>query len=129
MAKIAYDESEWPIVVMRFPSEWTTAEYVASFELLEKLLAKSVRFAAVSDTIGSQIPNAHERKLSADFLTKNDAELRRNLVGWAVGADSVIARGAVTAIAWMRPPSFPLASFATLAEAKVWCREQLALER
>ena len=125
MAQIEVDERDFPIVVLRFPASWTHSEYAATFARVEEILNRKKRCAFVSDTRGSAIPDAHQRKMSAEFFEKNDAVTREILAGWAVVADSVLARGAVTAISWLRPPNFALKTFSAMPEALAWCRERI----
>jgi hypothetical protein len=125
MSAIVVSSSAWPLVVVHFPPKWERADWDASIEEVRALLARGERFALISNTIGSQTPNASERRRTADFFEANEAALRATVAGWAIATDSVLARGAITAITWLRAPPFPSATFATMAQAEAWCRAQL----
>lgn len=67
----------------------------------------------------SPIPNAAWRKR----IAKSTMELRSSPT-FAVVSESALARGALVAINWLRPPPFPTDAFGTFDEAVAWSERQ-----
>jgi hypothetical protein len=119
------DDAAFPVVVMRILGEYTDAEQSAFLEELEQLLRRRTRFVGVLDLSRGGGATALQRKRWADWIAAHDAELRRWVPGMSLVISSMLVRGMVTAVFWLRPMPIPTKTVETLAEAKIWARSQL----
>jgi hypothetical protein len=127
MSHIGWDAQKSPLLVCRFPSEWTDQEFENGMVELLDILAKAERVGLVSDTTGSGKPTAKQRRFTADSIARNEELFRTRVAGWAVVVDSPVVRGIVTAITWIHSPPFPLIMLPTVREAEEWVRTQLSI--
>lgn len=105
MAEIIVDDSRWPILRIRFPAEYTQAEWSAH---VVKVLAAARRgqpFVIVNDARKAQGPNAKQREELA--RSTQDRYFRAHIRAVAIIVDSPVLRAIATAISWISPFPFP----------------------
>lgn len=119
------DESEWPILVVRWPNELTLAEVDEHFEEMLALALRGGPIAVLVDMTGAGIPPAHHRQHAAKKLAEVYAESGDRIAGVAHVIRSPLVRGVLTAVYWVSAPPFPKEVFGTRAEALDWCRSRL----
>ena len=127
MARIRWDHQKSPLLICRFPAEWTDQEFENGLTELLDILAKQERVGLISDTTGAGRPTAKQRRFVADSVAKNERIFRTRVAGWAIVVDSPVARGIIRAINWMHPAPFPLIMLGTMREAEEWVRAQLSI--
>src|SRR5690606_27472498 len=84
-----------------------------------KLTARRERFVVITDTtLIAEVPSALVRKQLAALLNEPEfaSEMRRYQVGAGLVVDSVVIRGALTALLWLWTPPAPIHHARTLAE-------------
>jgi hypothetical protein len=113
------DRRRYPLVVMRFGRTFSDAAWQEMAEHLVDLV-KQGPYGLVSDTRGSATPTPLQRRWVSRYYAEHDREIRANLLAAAVVGDSVIARGVLTALQWLRPLPHPLQVVATLSEGEEW---------
>lgn len=86
---------------------------------------KATELKATFVTVGYQTsaPTVAQRKMVADFFSECDQRTLANIRGHAVVTDSVIVRGALTAINWVCRKKHPDAVFGSPQEALHWLAE------
>jgi hypothetical protein len=130
MSSVAYDESEWPIVVVTLPAhELSDAEFDENLREMGRYGERGGRFGFVIDTRGAPDPNATRRRAIAEFW---DACMRRHgdfFIGAAIVMSSSTGRAVFKAILWLRSSSLLLVPVATPAEGLEKLRSAASLSR
>jgi hypothetical protein len=119
LSGIEVDRRRYPLVVMRFGRTFSDAAWQEMAAHLVELVHKGP-YGLVSDTRGSAIPTPLQRRWVSRYYEGHDREIRANMLAAAVVGDSVIARGVLTALQWLRPMPHPLRVVATLSEGEEW---------
>ena len=122
---ITIDRSEFPLVVVRYRGAPTNVEFASYLESLGELYRGGRPFGMVFDSVGGESPPATHRKLQADFMLKYANAIRALNVGTAFVIDSVVLRGALTAILWLQPLPCPHFVCAEVDDARRWVRGRL----
>ena len=119
---VEVDDAAWPLAVMVVPARLDAPAIMSMFRGMDWLFARGSRFALVVDTRAlSRLPNAVERRLLVQELSNRDALEARFNVGNGIILTSMMARGVLTAIQWLRPTPVPQTFVATHAEGVAWC--------
>ncbi|MCS6900392.1 MAG: hypothetical protein NZX77_11585 [Polyangiaceae bacterium] len=126
---IELDDKEFPLLRVRFSSNWTQQDFDGYLARYLAQLQKRQPFAAVFDATQSRAPSATERRQQAEFLREHEALLRRYCTGVAFVIASPTIRGALTAIFWIQPPFFEYVVVSSVAEGTAWARQRLALRQ
>lgn len=121
------DTSRWPLVVTRWPASLTDEELDAFLAEVVALHRRGEPFAHIIDgrfaAAASFAPRVRARaQQTLDGIRDLGAQLVR---GEAYVITSALARGAITALTWIYPPSWPREVFATFSEAEDWALAQL----
>jgi hypothetical protein len=116
---IQLDRSRYPLVVLRFPREFTDAEFQAMTVSMSELF-RSGPFGLINDTRGAPVPTAKQRRAIIQQYEENDRDIRTNFLACAVVGESALLRGVLTALNWVRPAPHPVEVFAGIPEAEEW---------
>ena len=119
--QIDFDQSTWPIVVIRFPKGDYSAEMGAFFTRILALANGPEPFVLIIDLRSASISSAGGRRESAEFV-KNAIDLSR-IRGAALISNARMIRGAIKAIFWLAPVPVPVCVFRDTAEAQAWAEE------
>jgi len=130
MKTITFDESRWPLVVVRYGVNVDENE----FEELLSRLDKNVRRTAAArqkttliyDSTSGYQASPRIRKRQAEWMKANADITRLNCVGIGFVIDSSLVRGILTAILWLSDMPAPYTVVGTFAEAEQWCEKQLS---
>jgi hypothetical protein len=123
---IQFDETRFPIVVVKFAGTATDAEFGDYLSTMSRMLGKKQVTATILDATEAGATSALQRRRQADWLKKNADVLKLYSVGTAFVITSPLVRGALTAILWVQPMPAPHTLVATLPEAEAWAKKQLA---
>ena len=126
MARIIFDDANWPVVIVRYPREITPDEWREHLACLVSLAEKGRPFATLADL--APAPNVHAtmRRELVMAMERHDALFRSMIIAAAQVVRSPLVRGAMTAVNWIRPPPFPARSFGDEESAYVWLRERVS---
>jgi hypothetical protein len=124
MQVMEVDESQWPLVVVRWRGRATDADFDAFFVVLDRWLAQDTTFGLLLDSRGAQGVSSEQRHRIVTEIKTRSALLERNLIQ-AVVFDNPIQRALYFAVAWAFPMPFPSKSFSDLDSARVWLQLQL----
>lgn len=128
--KVTVDQTRWPVlVVTQRVEQLTDSERLASLEASSAVLAAhgADRYAMVLDNRKAGPMPATQRKLMADYMEKHAMRARSRCVCTAFVSDSVVMRGVLTAIMWLRKPEVETQVFGDLDDAITWARGKLKL--
>lgn len=116
--RLLVDESQWPILRVRFPAQLTEATAIAFAELVHSKLEADEDFALLVDllnTRGVQVPAIrHLRR----FAQAHGPRLDRRLISLSAAVPSAMIRGAMKLVFSFRSPAHDHAWFGTLEHAE-----------
>lgn len=81
----------------------------------------------ILDIRHAEPPSPRQRRMQGDWNQANEALLRETLVGFTFIVSSVVMRGVITAVFWLKPLPVPHAVFTQRNEAIDWALDQLRL--
>jgi hypothetical protein len=115
--------ADWPIVWYQFPAgRVPDRELQSCLAHLEALMNEAARgreklFFITDISQMRDMPPAHQRHFTAEWLKRTEGLARMASVGSAHVTPSVLLRGILTAVFWISPPNTPSTFVATREEA------------
>lgn len=130
MKTILFDDSRWPLVVVRYSDHVDEDEFDELLRRLDDNIKRAMHARAktvlIYDSTSGYQASPRIRKKQAEWMKQNAAMTRVNCVGIAFVITSAMVRGVLTAILWLSDMPSPYTVVATLPEAEKWCEKQLA---
>jgi len=122
--KIHIDRSEWPLVIVRWPTGALGDDIVQDYlRESEGDLGKHAPHCILHDARGSMGLSAAQRKRFAEHLQRHHGTIAMWTAGVAIATPSAIIRGMITAVNWIVGTPCPQRQFATAEEARAWLAE------
>ncbi len=129
MKTIEYDDSRWPLVLIRYKAMVDEREFPTLLETqiasLQRGLREKTRICFIYDASLGYSASPKVRKLQAQWLETNMALLRLVTAGAVMVFTSPLTRGVLTAILWVTSIPYPITVVATVPEAEEWCNARL----
>ena len=110
---IEVDVSRYPLVVVRYGHQITDAEWSACAARIGELIRRGP-FGMINDVRSGSVPSAVQRRTIITLYDENDRDVRAHFLASALVGESILLRGVLTALTWVRPAPHPMAIFATL---------------
>lgn len=129
---VRFDLANYPVVVVRFPSEGDDAEIHAWYDEVERLLATSEAPIGFVDDIRSlelATTTASQRRIAAERHDRLIKLYAGKHAGNARVVGGPIALAILRVFDWLSPAPWPLAVFRDTDEAIEWCRQRVAFAR
>jgi hypothetical protein len=130
-AGLIFDESAWPLVYVRYPSNGLDDEGIEVFiERILSYLRRRQGFACLIDCRGMTMAHtANQRRRITEWLAEPELErLSPHAIAIAVLFHSGLISGALTAVNWIKPPPAPVKAFGSVADSAPWLRERFSEE-
>jgi hypothetical protein len=122
--EIEIDESEWPVVVVRWQGRPSDSSLVAGLARMDGLLARGERFAMVVDTRGGEGLTPEQRKMLLAHMKRN-VELNTKFLVQAFVANDLLSRSLYWGVQLLMPSPFPSKVFGDFGAARAWAIEVL----
>lgn len=119
------DLEAWPLVRIVYPEVVTDADVEQLSGELETVLARQTRFTMVIDGSRTLSLTPKQRRMIVAAIDKNSLQMKQYCAGQGVIVKGALARGVVTALAWLKEPPVPVRMFESAAAAEKWARELL----
>jgi hypothetical protein len=118
---IPYDDSDWPIVVVRAPPRaLSAAEFRAHLDHVDRAFARRQPFGLLADARGARF-SAIERRMAAQRIRENYWRHPGLLRGLAVVLNpGRVQRGLFIAIQALARPPYPMLPFEDPSDARRW---------
>lgn len=127
MALPEYDESRWPIVVIRLPgTEMSDEEFDLHLARIEAYLARGTPIVMVFGEGAAPSMSPSQRRKMAARMKHDLAAHPGILAGIGHVGSSPTLRSLGAAIAWLVPTPYPIRSFAERDAALAWASRRLA---
>jgi hypothetical protein len=130
-AGLIFDESAWPLVYVRYPSNGLDDEGLEIFlDRIMSYLRRRDKFACLIDCRGMTMAHtANQRRRITDWLAEPELQrLAPHAIAMAVLFRSALIRGALTAVNWIKPPPTSVKAFGSVADSAPWLRQRLVEE-
>jgi hypothetical protein len=121
----SYDESEWPIFIVRMPGKPLSVEALqAHLDRCGEPYKRGQPFCML--ITGDHPPlSAVQRKAVAQAMKAHNSLHPGVMVGCAIINRSAFIRGVITAVTWLARPPYPFAVFEDASKAKDWLTQLL----
>jgi hypothetical protein len=123
-----FQEATWPLLVLRFPPQFSPAIMKATIHGFEEFYKRKDRFVVLADCSPVvRFPGMVERKMLSEWLGSpgRPENEKAYTVATAIVLVSGPMRALMSAITWVSPPVSPQVWKATEAEAFDWCYDRL----
>lgn len=118
--KIMVDDRYLPLIISTFMGRADVEAAKWHMETQNRIMLEAARkgrrVVAISDSTRSDRPDAEARKYWADSMSQTPDTIRGATLGNIVVVNSVLIRGALTAIGWLNPKAKELVTVATLQQ-------------
>ncbi len=121
-----FDETEYPIVKVRFVEEPTLEGFRSYLSHLTEILEDGQKHALHLDTGDTTQLPARFRDMQARWIEDSEAEFGEYWICAAFVTRRRIFRGVLQVLLWLHPPYYPYKVTADPDEGLEWNREQLA---
>lgn len=121
----AIDESQWPLVRIRYDTSPSIEELDAHHARMDKMYEREGWRAVLIEVATGVSLNAPMRRRQAEWLARQRAVMASKCAGLAFVLPSALHRGMLTAVLWIQPLPAPHCVVSTVEEAETWCRERL----
>jgi hypothetical protein len=120
MGKIHFDDSRWPIVVVRYPSRIDPRDWDEHLTRVIGYVKTDLPWGMINDSRGAAHPTATQRQGIIDLYDAHEELVRKNWRATAIVCDSKVIVGVLTALTWVRPPPHPFRPFSDYGEGARW---------
>ncbi len=122
---LEYDESRFPLVLVRPRGKATDAEVEALLAAFKRPLNRREKYVEIFDGTHADPGSPTQRRRIADWMRAHTSLISTYSLGTAIVIPSALVRGALTAVFWIQPMPCPYTVVSTMAEAEAWAEEKL----
>lgn len=113
-----HDESQWPLVILRFPSESVLDSDLEEFGARQRaMLDRGQPYVEIADASNARIFEPRQRRWMGEFMKATHSDATRLCKGLVVIIRSKIVQGGLTAVLWVIKPAYPMKIVASSDEA------------
>jgi hypothetical protein len=124
--RISFDDSLWPLLVVKFEGVPTTAQVAEYLEELTRYLERGERYITLNDTTGmTGMGPSEQRQMQVDWMKRHAERCRELSLGVAYAAPSPLVRLTVSVIFFLQPTRAPYLVTSTVSSAAAWVADQL----
>lgn len=124
-APISFDDSLWPLLVVRFVGAPSLQQQEAYLAQLRAYLQHGDRYVSILDTRQLKMMTSEQRVRQAEFIKENEGLLRQVTLGTAAIVTSPLIRLAASVFLHLKPMPTPYYCAPTLPSAADWAAERL----
>ncbi len=121
------DEGRHPIWIQTIPEAPQDAGFASAFDHFDRRIRAAAegpdRLGLVVDIRRYGMGTSVQRRRAAETNQLAERLLEGRILGQAVVVESAVQRGALTAVAWLARPSWPVRTFVERDEAIQWLLE------
>jgi hypothetical protein len=126
-APITFDDSLWPLLVVRFVGAPSLQQQEAYLAQLRAYLQHGDRYVSILDTRQLRMMTSEQRQRQADFIRDNEELLRQVTLGTAAIVTSPLVRLAASVFLHIKPMPTPYYVAPSLPSAAGWAAERLEM--
>lgn len=126
-ASITFDDSLWPLLLVRFPSVITSAQQEQYLARLLTYVRRGQKYVGILDTHLLRNTTAEQRQRQADFIKEHEALFRQSSLGSAAVVTSPLVALGARILIHLKPMPVPFYVTSSLPAAVAWAAERLEL--
>jgi hypothetical protein len=120
-----FDDSRWPLLVLRLPGILTASAQQACLDTLGAYLGRGERFVMLVDLARVDMVPLDQRWRQVEWLEEHERSLVKCVQGASVIVTSPLMRLSLSAILHFKRVDLPLAIFPDLRGAEIWAAQRL----
>jgi hypothetical protein len=124
-ASITFDDSLWPLLVVRFVGAPTNQQHAAYLAQLRAYLQHGERYVSIMDSRQLRLVSSEQRVRQAEFIKENEGLLKQVTLGTAGIVTSPLVRLAASVFLHLKPMPTPYYIAPSLPMAAGWAAERL----
>jgi hypothetical protein len=129
-AAIHFDDSLWPLLLLRFEGTPSPQQFEAYLTRMESYFERRERHVIILDLLQTSIVGLQERcERHAAWMKQHEAQLREWPLGVVAITDAIALRLLVRVILHRGPSTLPHLLVSRLPEATLWAAERLQQAR
>jgi hypothetical protein len=121
---ITFDESLWPLQLVRFVGSFTPQQYEDYLAQLLATLQRGEMFIHLPDLTQLAASTSEQRRRQAEWLREHESLMRERMLGLAFVITSPAIRLALSTIFFFKPPPVPYFVAPNLPEAAAWAAQR-----
>ncbi len=125
---IAFDDSLWPLVVVKFVGTSSDQEFDEYLEKLTKYLHRGEKIVVIYESSEMKDSPIEHRQRQIEWLQTNDALIREWMLGTVFVVSSPVLRLAVNVVQMLSKPPCPHFVASGLQPALVWAADRFRTE-
>lgn len=124
-ASITFDDSLWPLLLVRFPSVMTSAQQEAYLARLLTYVRRGQKYVGIMDTQLLENTTAEQRQRQAGFIKEHEELFRQFSLGSAAVVTSPLVALGGRILIHLKPMPVPFYVTSSLPAAVAWAAERL----
>lgn len=125
---VSFDDSLWPLLVVKFSGTTSDHEFEAYLERMSGYLQRADKYLCLFDSTDMKDSPLVHRQRQLEWLKANDVQLRQWMVGTGFVVTSPIIRLAMNVITQLNKPPCPQTAVPTMKAALEWAAERFKAE-
>lgn len=121
---VSFDDSLWPLMVVKFDGETSDAEFDVYLKRMSEYLNRQEKYVCLYDTTAMKSSPMNHRQMQVEWLQRNDAPLRKWMLGTGFVITSPLMRLAMNVISTLNRPPCPSTNVATMDQALSWAADR-----
>jgi len=124
---IAVDDTQWPLLTVRFVGEPTTPQVEEYLERMTAMLERGEKYVVLYDARRTTATGpAEQRQMQAAWIGRHEARLKELQLGKAFLFTSPLVRLSIGVVFHLKPPPTPYFMTGHMDSALSWLCERLA---
>lgn len=116
-AIIMFDDSRWPLLILRVAGPMTDKQFGEFLARSNTYLERGEKYVSIFDVAQAGLPSAVQRQMQAEWIRKQEPLLRERVLGNANIITSAPIRLALSLIFHLKPLPMPYAAVADMDSA------------
>lgn len=125
---VSYDDSLWPLLVVKFTGTTSDQEFEAYLERMSTYLNRGEKWVCIYDSTEMKDSPLTHRQRQLEWLKENDALLRQRMIGTGFIVTSPVIRLAMSVINQLNKPPCPSSAVSNMKAALEWAAERFKQE-
>jgi hypothetical protein len=121
----SFDDSNWPLLLVRFEGEHNRQDFEAYHAAAADYLHRQQPHVVVIDMSRSGMLSAELRQRKVEWMQEHDPLIRRTVLGMAFIADTAFLRVTLSLVFYLKPPPCPYVILPREAQAVQWAVSRL----
>lgn len=119
-ASFTFDDSSWPLMVVRLTGELSSQEFESYLARATHYLQRRERHVCIFDVSALRLFSSQQRQRQVEWLKTHEGLMSQTLLGIVYVVTSPVVRLTMSVIFHLKPPSVPYTIVPDLGAAAAW---------